>query len=170
VWYRSGMSTATCTTCLTAKAPYNCKVCETPVCKKCAHFFSEEQIPYLPYQIPQDIRGGGAFCNACYNEKVAPVVDHYEATLARAREVFVFFVEESKETRLIRRSEKTFKVDGDDKDDIVLKLAFLAALAGFNAVVDIEVTGVKRRDGSYKLVSWSGSGTAAQVDAARHNR
>lgn len=125
---------------------------------------------YLDDEIPQHLKGQGVYCNPCFQEQVAPHLDEYNQTLERAKEVFVFFKEESKETRLIRRSERSFKVLGDDKEDIVLKLAFLTARAGFNAVVDIMVTSEKRRDGSYKLLTWRGSGTAARVDSVKHNR
>lgn len=159
-----------CSICLTAKATLYCKTCDDPLCKKCAQVVGEDRMSYLDENVPDPLKGGGVFCNSCFESKAAPLLNEYDQIVERAKEVFVFFKEESKETRLIRRSEKKFKVDGEDKDDIVLKLAFLAAKAGFNAVVDIEVSAEKRRDGSYKLVSWSGAGTAAQVDAARHNR
>lgn len=159
-----------CSICLTAKATLQCKTCSDPLCKKCANVVSEDRMTYLDEKVPAPILGGGVFCNACFESVVAPKLNEYDATMEKAKEVFVFFIEESKETRLIRRSEKKFKVEGEDKDDIVMKLAFLAAKAGFNAVVDISVSGQKHRDGSYKLMTWTGSGTAAQVDAARHNR
>lgn len=164
------MSKTQCSTCLDSKATLQCKVCATPQCKKCVNVVGDDRLTYLDEDIPKLLKGGGVFCNGCFERDVAPVLNDYDAVMARAKEVFVFFEKESKETRLIRRSEKKFKVAGDDQDDIVLKLAFLAAKSGFNAVVDIAVKGEKRRDGSYKLMSWTGSGTAALVDAARHNR
>ena len=130
----------------------------------------DDRLAYLDDAIPQLLKGGGVFCNSCFEAQVAPTLNEYDETMERAKQVFVFFEKESKETRLIRRSEKKFQVGGADSEDIVMKLAFLAAKAGFNAVVDIAVKGEKRRDGSYKLMTWTGSGTAAQVDAVRHNR
>jgi hypothetical protein len=164
------MSKTQCSTCLDPKATLQCKVCSTSQCKKCIQVVGDERLTYLDEKVPAIVKGGAVFCNTCFEEKVAPILKEYDDIMDRAKEVFVFYEKEGKETRLIRRSEKKFKVAGDDENDIVLKLAFLAAQAGFNAVVDIAVKGEKRRDGSYKLMTWSGSGTAAQVDAARHNR
>ncbi len=130
----------------------------------------DERLTYLDDKVPQLLEGGGVFCNSCFESDIAPTLNEYDEVMERAKQVFVFFEKQSKETRLIRRSEKKFNVGGDDQTDIVMKLAFLAAKSGFNAVVDIAVKGEKRRDGSYKLMTWTGTGTAAHVDAARHNR
>lgn len=159
-----------CSTCLEPKATLQCKVCSTPQCKNCVNVVGDDRLTYLDDAIPSVLKGGGVFCNGCFQSQVAPTLDDYDQTMELAKQVFVFYEKQSKETRLIRRSEKTFQVAGEDSKDIILKLAFLAAKAGFNAVVDIAVKGEKRRDGSYKLMTWTGSGTAAHVDAARHNR
>lgn len=130
----------------------------------------DERLTYLDDDVPKLLEGGGVFCNSCFDSDIAPTLNHYDQVMERAKQVFVFFENAGKETRLIRRSEKKFSVAGDDESDIVLKLAFLAAYSGFNCVVDIVIKGEKRREGSYKLITWTGSGTAAKVDAARHNR
>ncbi len=164
------MSKTQCSTCFEPKATLQCKACSTPQCKKCVNVVGDERLTYLDDDVPKLLEGGGVFCNSCFGTQIAPTLNEYDEIMERAKQVFVFSENESKETRLIRRSERKFQVTGEDEKDIVLKLAFLAAKAGFNCVVDITVKGEKRRDGSYKLMTWTGSGTAAQVDAARHNR
>ena len=164
------MSKTQCSTCLEPKATLQCKVCSTPQCKKCVQVVGDERLTYLDEAVPKLLKGGGVFCNSCFEKDIAPTLNDYDQIMERAKQVFVFFEKEGKETRLIRRSERKFNVAGEDESDIVLKLAFLAAKSGFNAVVDIAVKGEKRRDGSYKLMTWTGSGTAAHVDAVRHNR
>lgn len=164
------MAKIECSTCFDPKPTLKCKLCSSALCKKCAQVVADDRMTYLDKNVPAPVKGGGVFCNSCFDGKVAPLLAEYDSTLDRAREVFVFLAKEGKETRLIKRSLKSFTVEGEDQKDITLKLAFLAARAGYNAVVDIEVKSEKRRDGSFKLVTWSGSGTAAHVDATRHNK
>lgn len=145
-------------------------MCSAAQCKKCVQVVGDERLTYLDDAVPEILVGGGVFCNSCFETEIASTLADYDRWMEQAKQVFVFFENAGKETRLIRRSDKKFSVAGDDQSDIVLKLAFLAAKSGYNCVVDIVVKGEKHRDGSYKIITWTGSGTAAQVDAARHNR
>src|SRR5688572_22159204 len=100
------------------------------------------------------------YCAPCYNEKIAPAQDDYRATLARAKAVLVFTKAKSEATRHLRRNEKPIKVeDGDDERDTLMRMAFAAAKASFNALVDVEITHRKVRNEGYQTTKWTGTGT-----------
>ncbi|MES2857530.1 MAG: hypothetical protein V4692_16790 [Bdellovibrionota bacterium] len=109
----------------------------------------------------------GVYCSPCFDKSAAQGLAKYEEIARRAGNVSVFFDDQGKETRTIKRSDFKFKIDDcPDRDETVLRLAFLAAQAGFNGILDVEVVYTKVREGSFKLSSWSGSGTAAKLENA----
>jgi hypothetical protein len=88
--------------------------------------------------------------------------------MERARETLVYFKSQSKETRLINRTEKpVFVKDCPDHDELVLRLAFFAARAGFNSIIDVLVESKKVKVNSYQTTVWSGSGIPAQTHAKK---
>lgn len=114
-------------------------------------------------QIPQEL-SGSAYCGACYTTKVLPALDSYAQTLEQAKEILVYTKSQGKETRFIRRTEKPVRVEKcNDYDEIILRLAFFAAQAGFNAIIDVDIRSEKIRTGGYQTTLWSGVGTPANV-------
>ncbi len=88
-----------------------------------------------------------------------------------AKNVFVYYKAQSKETRLMKRSESPLQVNAcADRDETVLRLAFLAVKLGFNAIIDVDLVSKKVRDGSYKILTWNGTAVPAIVDAEKLNR
>src|SRR5262245_3331877 len=135
---------STCCDCQKPKAQLECGVCKASVCKVCAHVLREDHFSFLP-KVPE-ILTRGVYCGSCFEQNVEPSLTDYDATMERAREVLVFFNDQGKETRLIRRTEKPLRIAScADREETLLRLAFLAAKAGYNAVVDIELTGKKIR-------------------------
>lgn len=81
-----------------------------------------------------------------------------------AKDIDVFYKQQSKETRLLQRRHELLKVQGcQDEQETLMRLAFLAAQAGFNGLIDVEVVGKKVRSGSYQTTTWSGTGLPTQV-------
>lgn len=151
-----------CGTCLKPKAELNCKSCGNDVCKYCAQFVSEEQVAFMP---EDDVSlKPGAYCNICFEREIKDQVDEYNAILQRAKNVNVYFVTQGKETRMIRRMKESYEVEEcADRDEAVLRLAFMAARSGFNCLVDVDVRAKKIRDGAYQTMKWSGTATAANI-------
>ena len=80
----------------------------------------------------------------------------------------MFFKTQRKEVPLIRRAKEAFRIEEClDRDETILRLAFLAAREGYNAVIEVEVLAEKIRMGSYQTSKWSGTGVAAQIDGAK---
>lgn len=100
----------------------------------------------------------GAYCTPCFDFKVMPEVEVYDADVRAARNIAVFFKDQSKETRLLKRTEKAFKVvDCEDREETLLRLAYFAVQAKFNAIIDVEITSKKVRTGAYQTHLWTGT-------------
>lgn len=158
-----------CCSCESAKTKLNCGLCGGALCKSCVQFVDEEALSFLE-KVPAELQHD-AYCPQCYSAQVAPVLDEQSRVMERARDVNVFFRNQGKESRFIRRSEKPIQVkDCSDRDDVVLRLAFLAAQAGFNCIIDVDVDQEKIRMGGWQTSKWSGRAIPANVDQAQLER
>lgn len=163
------MEASVCTSCRRPKAGFECEVCKSLVCKKCAQILKKDSFSFLD-PLPAEL-SHKTYCGACFDEKVGPELASYQQTMARARGVFVFQKTQREETRLMRRSEKPLQVkDCPDRGEALLRLAFFAARAGFNALIDVEITSKKLRNEGYQTSRWSGTGMPTRVDAEKLNR
>jgi hypothetical protein len=160
------MKTEICSSCRLPKAILNCEFCQALQCKSCSQQLKKDSFFFLsviPVELSHHI-----YCGSCYEEKVAPALTHYTETLQRARNVNVFYKTQSEETRLMRRAEKPIKVsDCHDKDETLLRLAFLAAQGNFNSLIDVVITAEKVRMQAYQTTRWSGSAVPLNLDEKR---
>ncbi|MFM6928839.1 MAG: hypothetical protein ACKOX6_10275 [Bdellovibrio sp.] len=156
----------TCCVCQKTNATLHCGICKEDVCKKCAQFLEDGQFSYMT-SIPADFRHT-TYCGPCFDQKVTPALAEYEAMLEKAKGIVVFYKADSKETRHFRRIEKPYKVtDCADKDEVMMRLAYQTAEAGFNSILDVEVSSKKVLNGTYKTSTWSGVGIPAQITSKR---
>ncbi|MEK6773066.1 MAG: hypothetical protein AABY64_03925 [Bdellovibrionota bacterium] len=152
------MKASLCISCQSPKAPLNCGICEGAICKYCAHIFDDETFSFLPHK-PSHLCHT-TYCNVCFNEKVSDELDQYNRTMELAKAVHIFDHTQGKETRLMkRRVEDKITVENCiDPDEAVLRLAFFAVQKNFNAVINVEVSSDKVKDGSYSKRIWRATG------------
>ena len=157
------MEKAVCATCESAKTTLRCGLCEDPSCKTCARLFDDDAFRFLP-KVSAEFKKG-VYCESCYQAKIAPTVELYEQTMTAAQNVDVFFKDQGKETRLIPRAKNIKYVIEScaDRDELVLRFAFLAVLDGYSTIVDVDVVAVKVRDGSYQTTNYHGSAVPANA-------
>lgn len=156
------MTSTSCVTCQKSKAPLHCGLCGASVCKGCVHFV-EDRFTFLE-SVPPEL-SHGAYCDGCFTEKVQNALAEYEATMEAARNVSIYFKNQSKETRLFKRSKEVFRVqDCPDRDETILRLAFRAASRGYNGLIDVDVTSEKVRHGGYQTLKWSGTAVPLRLD------
>lgn len=161
--------TTQCSLCTKPKANLSCCLCKGALCKSCAEFLEEDRFSFLP-QSPLAC-DGTVFCYNCYDLHVAPQISDYDDLLARAGEIRVYSKSQGKETRLIKRKALPVHVkDCADHQETILRLAFLAAHSGHNALVDLELTSRKHKEGSYQKTLWSGSAVPVNLDAKQLSR
>ena len=99
------------------------------------------------------------FCSNCYQQDIDSKLTHFQSLMDKARQVDVYDKKQSSETRLIKRIENpVFVTDCDDREETLLRLAFLAAQKGYSTIVDTQIKSVKVGEGkSYKKLLWNGS-------------
>lgn len=162
---------SSCCSCLKSNASFVCVGCNDNVCKKCAEFVTIENFLCLT-EMPEGLTSG-SYCPSCYETKAQAVLQEHNEMLDAAREVHVFFRGQGQERRslFLRKNEAPIKVtDCLDADDVVLRLAFMAAKNNFNTIIDVEADSEKIHDGSYTILKWHGTAIPCRGDLHRLNR
>lgn len=151
-----------CQVCQKNETAVKCGICEDSICKYCAHILEADAFKYKPALVEKFKHG--IYCPSCYFKDVEGELEEYERTLEQAKNIDVFFKKQSKETRLVRRQEKPIKIEKVlDRDELIMRLAYVAAESKYNALVDVDLTSEKVKHGSYQHQLWSGKGTPANV-------
>lgn len=146
-----------CISCQKNKALLKCGLCSEDVCKYCAIILPEPGFSFLA-EIPLDLNHT-VYCGPCYDQKVSDRWIEYQQAIEKAKNINVYLSNQGKETRLFKRTEELFHVkDCKDHDETLLRLAFFAVQAGFNTLIDVELTSVKVRENNYQTLVWSGVG------------
>ncbi|MEI8346539.1 MAG: hypothetical protein WCG27_03670 [Pseudomonadota bacterium] len=157
------MKSSLCHSCQKARPSFTCGACQTELCKKCVKFVEDTEFLFLP-QIPQELTYG-VYCWQCYEEKVAPALADYAENMERAKNISIYLKIQSKETRLIRRASAPFQVtDCLDREETILRLAFLAAKGKFNGLIDVDVVAEKVKIGTYQTTKWRGTAVPANIN------
>jgi hypothetical protein len=158
-----------CSSCRRMGADFECELCHGFVCKKCVQKLSGQAFMYLD-SIPEKL-SHVHYCGACFDQEVAPEQDVYNEILERAKGVYVFFKTQRKEIPLIKKTKEVLVVEGrPDRDETILRLAFMSAQKGFNALIDCEAVAKKLRNHAYQKHEWCGTGIAAQIDEMKLDR
>ncbi len=151
---------------MSLKRNLHCQFCECPLHKSEAEFIDEESFDFAlrkPKFIPV-----GAYCFTCFEGKVKSAVDDYNEKMERAKNVNVFYISQNKESRFVRRNEEPLKIeDCDDRDEVILRLAFLAVEADKNALVDLDFSTRKVYNGGWKTTRWTGWAIPGTVDESK---
>jgi hypothetical protein len=146
-----------------SQTAFKCLVCECSLLKGDVQFVAEDTFSF------SSVSGkglAGTYCMSCFDDRVTPELERYNLLMEKAKDVNVFFSSQSKESRFVRRTEKPIKVvDCQDRDEAVLRLAFLAAEAGKNSIVDVDLSSVKVMNGNWKSLRWSGLAVPANIRA-----
>ena len=157
------MTTEKCSSCQKINPPYHCGICNSALCKKCAQFTPGDAFLFLD-KIPQHL-SHRCYCVPCFDQTVSPELETYEDNMNKARAVIVFDKRSSKETRNFKRiSEPLLVKDCDDEAETLLRLAFKAVIAGFNGIVDVEITSRKVKLSGYQTSKWDGFGRPVHID------
>ena len=153
---------AECVDCRKPKASLECGICSSSVCRGCALTPPQGAFLLLP-TIPEQF-AHSRYCGACYSEQVEPELGVYEETLERAKQILIFFKTQKKGLRIVRKERIPEQVDAcQDRDETILRLAYIAASKGYNSVIEVEVTSKKVRNEGYQTSVWYGTGLSADT-------
>ena len=125
--------------------------------------FIDEDFFEMQSLLPEDLRNK-TFCLNCFNQGIDERISRYRDIVEMAKNVDIFNKTQTKETRRIKRIEDPIRVENcDDRQEAVMRLAFIAADKGFKTIVDVDITSKKVGEGkSYKKLVWKG--VAVPVD------
>ena len=155
-----------CVDCRKPDAALVCELCEEAVCRKCVEVLPSDAFFYRS-DLPENLKHS-RYCGACYDLEVAGELDAYLETLEQAKRAFVFFKTQRKSIPLLSKERLAFKIEScPDRDETILRLAFIAASHKMNAVIDVEVHARKLRNEAYQTSVWSGTGVPALVDESK---
>jgi hypothetical protein len=151
-----------CVSCRKPESAATCGVCQGGLCRKCRIFLGDEAFPFLT-DASADLKHP-YYCGVCFDEKVEPVKAQYEETLEQAKQINVIYKGSKSTIRTLRKADRSTTVaSSKDRDETIMRLAFEAAKAGFNSIVDVEVTSKKVRNHGWQTSEWSGVGTPAEI-------
>src|SRR6185437_16020019 len=139
-----------------------CELCQAPLCRKCRIFLSEEEFALAGERPPELLHS--YYCGACHDEHVIPFQERYQETLEQAKQVNIIYKGSKSTIRVLRKATQAIQVANiRDRDEAILRLAYQAALLGFNAVIEVEVTSQKLRNEGWQKSAWSGHGVPAEI-------
>lgn len=163
------METSICCVCQKPKAQLECGLCNSPVCKKCVQFIDEDAFSFYKV-VPKNLKHT-TYCGPCYAESVVDEITKYDQLLEQAKDIFVFYKDQGKETRRMSRELKIFEVKAcADREEVILRLAFLAALDGYTTIVDVDLQQQKIREGSYQHSLWHASAVPVKIEVEKLRR
>lgn len=156
------MKTSVCLSCSSPKTLLSCGICELPVCKSCAVYLEENYFSFMK-TVPRDL-SHITYCHGCFEAKVANALISYDDVMERARNIEIFTKSQGRETRLMKRAVRPVEaLNCPDKQETILRLAFLAAEAGYNGLIDVELKSKKIIVNSYQSTLWNGRGVPIQL-------
>jgi len=163
------MSEQICGACRRPKANIQCELCEDWNCKSCAQTLAGDAFSFRTKRAPE--LSHTRYCQHCWQQQVEPALAEYEQKMAEAREVYIFFTTQKRPLPILSKEKEQIRVlECDDRDETILRLAFLAAELGCNAVIETDVRHEKVRNAGWQKTAWRGSGFPARVDAEKLER
>lgn len=158
-----------CINCRRPKSTLQCGVCEEPVCKSCGLFLASDTFAFQP-KVSEVLRHSH-YCPACHQEHVEPALAEYEDKMARAKEMYFFFNTQRSLLPVLKKATNPIRVENcEDRDETVLRLAFLSVDQGYNSVIEAEVVSAKVRNGGHHKHFWKGTAFPANLDLERFER
>ncbi len=165
----SAVELVKCGVCLTAKSIKTCGLCQVHVCKKCLETPAGDAFLYLK-KIPVELNHT-CYCIHCWDAKVVPALADYELMAEKARNVYFLTEDYRGYVRVLRKHTKRVDIeDCDDRREIILKMAYMAAELGFNAIIQSRVESASVYINSYHSSRWKASALPAIIDGEQLER
>lgn len=163
----SFMEKTPCSICQNTKIRYQCEHCHSDICKNCVYFLNDDSFYYLTAK--EKIFDLKMFCLGCFKEHIEVKLAQYEELVSKAKEIMIFTKIQSRETRFIKRTDELYQIkDCPDRNEAIMRMAVMAATAGFNAVIDIIIESKKvKLDTSYQTHTWNATGIPVHLDESK---
>ncbi len=85
--------------------------------------------------------------------------------MEKAKNVMMFTKDQTKMTGHLKRKEDPISIqDCEDEEEVILRLAFLAAKEGFNCILDVNIKSRKIISGSHKKTIFSATAIPITIE------
>ncbi|RZA08440.1 MAG: hypothetical protein EOP11_04865 [Proteobacteria bacterium] len=149
------------------KAQRDCCECEKPICKDDTLFVDKDLLRYHP-KPPKQLQQTH-FCPTCYERDIQPHVDKYEAVRAKAKDITVVRDNYRGHVPCLKRVNTPVVVKRHaDEFHASEHLRYLAALEGYDSIVDFSTLGVQKRNAGWQTTEWSARGYFANLNHKRY--
>ncbi len=139
------------------------------MCKDCMQVLAEDAFE-LRATVPDDLKHLH-YCQGCFGTHVAPALESYRETLSRAEAMYFFFATQKNRLPVLSKAKWPVKVEQQvDRNETILRLAFISAEAGYNSIIEASVDHEKVRNEGYQKTVWKGQGVPANVDSGKLER
>lgn len=157
-----------CEICRAPKAGKTCEECDAEVCKNCVVHLAADRFAYHPD--PPPILLKHTFCRDCHEREIAPIEAAYDEVQRRSEGITVVRKTFRGQLPCLKRASASTVVANAAAANLALRhLQFLAAWAGYDAVVDVEVIPTKVRNHAYETKRWDAVGWFANLDYRRYH-
>jgi hypothetical protein len=147
----------------------HCPLCKAMSCKSCTLFMQDDAFSFMSL-IPDEM-SHSQYCIGCFTNIVAPALDNYKMTMARAKKVYIVERAPRKPLPILKKSATTVQVRNcRDREETILRLAFLSAELGFNTVDRVKIRHEKVGNTSYKKLVWHATGIPVELDGLKLER
>jgi hypothetical protein len=161
-----------CYYCDSTKGVCDCGLCQKTICKKHREHVPEGTFSF--FTVVADVLTKENYCHECYEAHVLPEKVRYDDLMFKAHEAYYLSRAYRGNVRIMKKHIKRVEVnDCDDRREMILRMAFMAAELGYNAVIDAVLESNKVRigatknvpgKGTYQTHSWKGSALPALID------
>ena len=158
-----------CISCRKPKAKTECPLCFEPICKNCLQPVDSDAFQYMPDR-PEDL-SHARYCGFCLDATINPALEVYTEILERAKKICLLTKAYKGHVSTLKKAKYSIEVkDCPDREELIMKLAFMAAKEGYNALLQTDLVSQKIRNEAYQKSSWSGEAWPATIDAERLDR
>ena len=145
---------------------YICGICRKSITKKEAEYVDENEFIYQS-NLSENLKHSH-YCESCFDEVVKPAKEKYLEILKLAKGMPVLMKSYRGFTPLIKKSRIEVSVsDCPDREDLIMKLAFLSVEQGFNAIIQTDIVCEKVRNNGRQKSKWSGKALPATINTEK---
>lgn len=114
-------------------------------------------------KVPDELKHS-AYCMNCFDDKVAAPLAEYNDKMERAKDIILYTKEQTKLTRLLKRKNAPYKVEGcEDEHEAIMRMSFMAVEDRFNCLIDIEIQTKKIVSGSHKKTMFAATAVPINI-------
>lgn len=165
---------STCIHCHLPRAKnLHCGLCEEAICADCVINNDPDRTKYWRVDRPEELSHLN-FCPRCYDERIVPLYEQYDALLAAADDTHYFPKAYRGLVPVLKKGRLEISVQNSpDRMEALTQLQFDAVQQGFNGLLQVDLVGEKTRDSGprgYQKTLWRATALPVSIDRDKLDR